>query len=305
MNYLFFQARKGEEGEISELNARLAAILPLLLVASVFFTFALELANLFHPVSNGLAGSLQTSNIDQIDRAKTTHHLVQMLFGVGFLAGVMFVTDRFKPIQVWAKPIVAVATIALAVWVIVPGYEAFDRILAWFLANSPLAATGDFLLKYLIMVPLGVLVWRQVSFLRTRFSRSTDWQSILMVCHAAMLFVLARELSTWLLVTGIETDVDVTYRAWLSGLAGLYGFFMIVVGMKFNQAIVRYWAFGLIGLTLTKVFVLDLVYIGTGAKIGVFLALGVVLLIISFLYQRFKEKLTDDEPVAEDESGLV
>ncbi len=89
-------------------------------------------------------------------------------------------------------------------------------------------------------------------------------------------------------------------------LWGLCSLAMMVVGMRSKNKTLRIMALSLFALTLVKLFVFDLSAISQGGKIAAFISLGLLLLIVSFLYQRLKSLLLDGEVSEEDarkESG--
>jgi uncharacterized membrane protein len=51
-------------------------------------------------------------------------------------------------------------------------------------------------------------------------------------------------------------------------------------------------------ITLLKLFLVDIKGISEGGKIAAFISLGILLLIVSFMYQRLKKLLLADEPAA-------
>ena len=76
---------------------------------------------------------------------------------------------------------------------------------------------------------------------------------------------------------------DMTYSlAW-----GLFAFALLAVGFKINNAHTRYCGMGLLVLTLAKLFLHDLWRLGGMYRIGSLIGLAVVLIVVSFIYQRF------------------
>jgi uncharacterized membrane protein len=61
---------------------------------------------------------------------------------------------------------------------------------------------------------------------------------------------------------------------------------LMIVGFIRRSAFVRWQALLLIAATIVKVFVYDVSQLDTGYRIGSFIVLGVLLLAISFVYQR-------------------
>jgi uncharacterized membrane protein len=75
---------------------------------------------------------------------------------------------------------------------------------------------------------------------------------------------------------------DFTYSAlWMA-----YGAMLMVVGFLRRSAFVRWQALILIAVTIVKVFVYDVSQLDRGYRIVSFMILGVLLLAISFVYQR-------------------
>jgi len=86
----------------------------------------------------------------------------------------------------------------------------------------------------------------------------------------------------------LEIGRDFTYSAlWMA-----YGAMLMVVGFLRRSAFVRWLALILIALTVVKVFVYDVSKLERGYRIVSFIVLGVLLLAISFVYQRDWLKLS-------------
>jgi len=80
----------------------------------------------------------------------------------------------------------------------------------------------------------------------------------------------------------------------LSILWGIYSLLLIVVGFWKKIQHIRVMAFVLFGITLVKLFLYDIAHLNTISKTIVFVSLGVLLLIISFLYNKYKHIITDE-----------
>lgn len=85
------------------------------------------------------------------------------------------------------------------------------------------------------------------------------------------------------------------YKAQLSILWGLYGFALIWLGLKYKYQPLRIISLLLLAITLLKLFLYDIRNIPPGGKIASFILLGVLLLLISFMYQRIKAIILQDE----------
>ena len=75
----------------------------------------------------------------------------------------------------------------------------------------------------------------------------------------------------------------------------LCAFIQMWLGMRLKYKTLRIISLSLLGLVLCKLFMYDLINISQGAKIVAFVVLGVVLLVLSFLYQKLKKILFEEE----------
>jgi uncharacterized membrane protein len=71
-----------------------------------------------------------------------------------------------------------------------------------------------------------------------------------------------------------------------------YATAVIIFGSVVKSAILRKLAIGLFAISIVKVFLFDVQALDTGFRIVSFIVLGVILLSVSFAYQRNKEKIT-------------
>ena len=67
---------------------------------------------------------------------------------------------------------------------------------------------------------------------------------------------------------------------------GVYATVVILIGLRRRYAPIRYFAIVLFGIALLKVFLVDLETLGGVYRIAGFMVVGLVLLVVSFLYQR-------------------
>jgi hypothetical protein len=122
--------------------------------------------------------------------------------------------------------------------------------------------------------------------------------SVITTLSLVILFsVELRNLFIWLNFSGVDSiagNENIYGRAGLSIIWGLSSFIIIWLGMKFRYKILRILALILFGITLLKLFIYDIRNIPPGGKIAAFILLGVLLLAISFMYQRLKRIIIDD-----------
>ena len=95
-------------------------------------------------------------------------------------------------------------------------------------------------------------------------------------------------------VKNIEVFKHQYSKAGLTIVWGLSSFIMIWLGMKHRYKPLRILSICLFAAALVKLFLFDITDIGPGGKIAAFILLGILLLAVSFMYQRLKKLLMDD-----------
>ena len=93
-----------------------------------------------------------------------------------------------------------------------------------------------------------------------------------------------------------ETDVSTTLDHFhnlqqlsLSGVWLLYSVALMAYGIWRSIRTIRIVAFALFGITILKIFIYDLSFLETIYRICSFIGLGLILLAVSYVYQRYKE----------------
>jgi uncharacterized membrane protein len=86
-------------------------------------------------------------------------------------------------------------------------------------------------------------------------------------------------------------DLASARQATLSAWSTLYGFGLIVAGFIRAIPALRWAGIGLLGLTIVKVLVLDLAQVAVAFRIMSLAVLGVLLLLASFVYNRYQTRL--------------
>jgi len=105
-----------------------------------------------------------------------------------------------------------------------------------------------------------------------------------LLLYISVLWIASSELITWLdIMKFSESD-----KLGLSILWGVYALILIGVGIWQRKKHLRVGAILVFTVTLIKLFFYDISHLDTVAKTIVFVSLGVLLLIISFLYNKYK-----------------
>lgn len=88
-------------------------------------------------------------------------------------------------------------------------------------------------------------------------------------------------------------DLRLARQLWLSVVWTIYGGAMLTVGIARRSKLLRLMALALLGLTIFKVFLFDLSELEKLYRIISFIVLGAILLAVSFLYQRYRQRVNE------------
>ena len=107
--------------------------------------------------------------------------------------------------------------------------------------------------------------------------------------YLCLVWIASSELLHWLDFGGAKNQ----YKLGLSILWGVSSLALIGVGITQRKKFIRIGAMVLFGGTLIKLFFYDIAHLNTISKTIVLVSLGVLLLLISFLYNKFKDEIAE------------
>ncbi len=131
------------------------------------------------------------------------------------------------------------------------------------------------------------------------------------IATIVVLIILSAELYQVMLWLGYRDQADwawwqnLYYKAGLSILWSVCSFMLIWLGLKYRYRPLRIISLCLFAVTLAKLFLYDIRNIPPGGKIAAFILLGVLLLTVSFMYQRLKAMLIDQPDAMNDSSDKM
>jgi len=150
-----------------------------------------------------------------------------------------------------------------------------------------------------------VLLFRLLYDLVVSFrANNAGWKSyqptFTWITTGGIILLLSIEVHHFMVWVNYSTSENLVYwqnlyeRAGLSILWGVSSFVMMWLGMKYKFRTLRVISLTLFMITLIKLFGYDIRNITPGGKIAAFILLGVLLLTISFMYQRLKKIIVED-----------
>ena len=147
------------------------------------------------------------------------------------------------------------------------------------LAN-PRALTGLFIVALLYVAAW----WRKGA--TGASAAALERAGVIVAASALTVFVISKEIvAYWEVQTTAGADAYLARELMLSGWWAAYAGALVLIGIRRRYAPIRYFAIVLFGLTIGKVFLVDLELQGGIYRVVGFVAIGLILLIVSFFYQ--------------------
>lgn len=167
-------------------------------------------------------------------------------------------------------------------------------------------STSHFMAHWIGAVFTGLLFYRVIRLCQQSMNESLK-KVFTWVLSAGVVLFLSFEVSLMsnLLFFSKTNTIDaietVYVKTGLPVLWGLLSFALMWLGMSYKLRVMRVASLTLFSLTLLKLFLFDIKNIPVWGKIAAFFCLGVLLLIVAFMYQRTAKKTIDDEEAKKNE----
>jgi uncharacterized membrane protein len=145
-------------------------------------------------------------------------------------------------------------------------------------------------IRYISFSLVAGLLYTSYQYIRQDFLKFNFEMLFDLLLHTTILWIASSELITWM---DIGRSAQ-SYKLGLSILWGIYSLLLIALGIWKKRTHLRIGAIALFGVTLVKLFLYDIADLNTIAKTIVFVSLGVLLLIISFLYNKYKHIISNE-----------
>ncbi len=226
------------------------------------------------------------------------HIVYLLLYLFVFVLVFSFIARRTKNLQMgW---LVTGAFYAGCVLVFLFNIPALFRIQRDILQGKQLPSL--FIAQWLAALLLAVIIYRLIRLLQTNLQPTTKITVPLtwIICAVCIIFLGAE---IHLVVNQVFFDTnhpldriqEVYIKTGLPIVWGLGSFCFMWLGMKHTFRPLRIISLTLFLLTLLKLFIFDIRNIPATGKIAAFFSLGVLLLVVSFMYQRLKKIIIADE----------
>jgi len=261
--------------------------------------------------------------------------LVIVMYNVGFLE-LQYQTDHtyripeFSKVIAWAYQYVfAAALLFVAIKKKTFNIQKIVAIISCFLlflyigANSSIANLRDLHVTttlvghlhawhYLIPIAAMFLIVLLVQFVRPNYSQKTvPFKFAAWFLTTAFIYILSSEIIHIWIVSIHEPGFskwDAQLKAIKIALPILWSISsltLMIIGMRRKIKILRIISLSLFTLTILKLFIYDISNVTQGGKIAAFIILGVILLLVSFLYQKIKGLFIEEEDEQATKNGTL
>lgn len=282
-------------------------VLPILLVVLTYFAFANEIGNYFEA---RIAGTLLEIR-ETPDSYPTTFEDDDLRYfhRVWLINYTMFFVFVFGLVikKVWRSPgmdVVSFICEVIAAFIfLTAGLSALSTLRMHYLESYnqiyfPVSGAHLFM-RYICY---GFLAFILYNMYTRRYWQENNNISMLIqpVMHLIILTVLSSELTHLMMVNNPDDAYrfgTISTKMGYTVLWGIYSFALITIGIMRKNKTLRVCAIALFAITLIKLISFDTWNLSTGYRIIAFITFGVILLVVAFLYLKFKTLIFgDDEP---------
>ncbi|MEI6898787.1 MAG: DUF2339 domain-containing protein [Bacteroidota bacterium] len=283
-------------------------LIPAFLILALYFSFFVEIVNIWNQVYQD---TLVNSNFDKelisqimrgkyIDYYKATSIFFYTLL---FVSALIHVNDRKFRSKILGVVNLGLGTLTTLLF-LTGGLMTLMAIRGHYLYPSSheshiFPGVTDLVVRYPVILAQLLLLYLIFRSQRLNYMEFNRIKPMDIFLHFTLLVILSFELQNLMQIAGIYNSD----KLGLSILFGSYSLFLIILGIWKKKHHLRIAAIGLFAATLIKFFVYDLDSMDTISKTIVFVVLGILLLIISFLYNRFKGLIFEDSVKEEEEEN--
>ena len=223
--------------------------------------------------------------------------LYLMLYVPAFVIVITLLSTKIKSLVLpWQIKLGITAASILSYLFCIPSFFSLQKEI---LEKAP-QFTAHFTVHWISMVLVAVLFYQLIQICRSHLNETNLNNVSWIICGSVVLFLsldlsLASNMLFYSATNTIKEIQQVYIKAGLPVLWGVCSFVMMWLGMNYKDRILRIISLSLFSITLCKLFLFDIRNIPAAGKIVAFFCLGVLLLIVSFMYQKVKKIIIADE----------
>ncbi|MES2830041.1 MAG: DUF2339 domain-containing protein [Bacteroidota bacterium] len=303
--WMYYISKKPNENPHSTamLNNTLTYLIPGILLVTLYMTFRMEVSKYFDSqlIITKVTVKAQRAIDEPMIYSNTNLNLLKIswIYIYSLLFAVALTFANLKKIKVVNLATVNVFfNLALMIAFLIQGLYNLSLLRDNYILQTHQYFTNgpeNILVRYISFLCVALLL---IASYRLSKSAIVKWKIRIefdYFLYVSMLWVLSSELVH---IIAMQRYVS-NYKLGLSILWGAYALFLIAIGLAKNKKHLRIGAIVLFGVTLIKLFLYDIDHLDTIDKTIVFVSLGGLLLIISFLYNKYKHLIIDESEEVE------
>jgi uncharacterized membrane protein len=274
----------------------MSLVIPTIFIAAIYFTFRVEISNYWTQLYRDSAVPIteEDYSYQQWNPDYNWFKSVWIInYSLLFFSALSFINIRKIKNELLGAVTLSLNLLTILVF-LVAGLYALSELRESYLGKpfSEQHPAGFFNIgiRYVSFVFFGLAWAACIQYVRQDFIRQNLRVVFEILLCISMVWVASSELIHWMDMAHSTQS----YKLGLSILWGISSLLLIAVGIWKKKKHWRIGAIVLFGLTLMKLFFYDISHLDTISKTIVLVSLGVLLLIISFLYTKYKNLIFED-----------
>ena len=211
-------------------------------------------------------------------------------FSIGYVSIWLWLNWQFFKEKHLGTILVIVGLYALFV-ALIGGLTEIGILRDLYIKNKSINTASMLGIRYGYFLLIAALVLGIASNLKKFMPSANTTKLIALVFNTTLLALLCNEFIHWMDIGGYSNQ----YKLGLSIIFALYALALVITGISKKLKHIRMGGIILFGITLCKVLFYDLSSLSTISKTVVLIVLGVIMLIASFLYNKFKDSIFGNE----------
>ena len=239
--------------------------------------------------------------LDRVAVSYATKYFILGFYNYLYLSGLLVLSTR-QPNQLIQRGIAALAVAGILLYLTLQHQLAIYTRDTYLLGGDE--TLGSFLLHYLPLILVLLILALLLRLVAQLFGFNSLPGKVALWCGSfVVVFLASAELEHLAVLqlyspgANLEALLMQVRKVGFPILWGLSSFVLMMIGMRRKLKPLRIVSLSLFFLTLVKLFLFDIRGVSEGGKIAAFICLGVLLLVVSFMYQRLKVLILDDEAV--------
>jgi uncharacterized membrane protein len=251
----------------------------------LYNTFRIEISNHYHLLRVEAGGSSSSGQL--IEDLHDLNRVWQMIYTMTFFAALNIFNLRW--IRSRAVGYVSFGISVLSILVLVMFGSGMFMDLRQSYMNSDAAHAMFVTIRYIAYAAVAFLLYSLYKCSKDElFHNERGWQVTEFVFDGLVYVSVLVLASLELINLMAQYRLPEATKLGLSVLWGVYSLVLVAIGIKWGKKHVRIGAIVLLAITLVKLFFYDVADLPTIPKTILFVSLGILMLIVSFLYTKYK-----------------